>query len=137
MDPSLTSFLNPAALVGLGPFVTAGAMAMLYYYLSATGRIFSRTQHEKVLEAVDKSHDEAMAVLKESHATTLAHFTDRNAKLEGLFTDQQDVIKSQQLVNAGKHEVIAQQSRQIDQLIVVAGTVDDFLKRAPRVEVAE
>lgn len=137
MDPVLSALLSSPLLGGLGAFALAGAMAMLYYYLSATGRIFSRAQHEKVLEAVDKSHDEAMAVLRESHTAVIKHFTDRNDRLEVLFKDQQDVIRSQQLVNAGKHEVIAQQSRQIEKLIVVAETVDDFLKRAPRVEVTE
>lgn len=137
MDPVVQAFLSSPLFGGLGAFATAGAMAMIYYWLSATGRIFSRAQHERVLEAVDKSHDEAMTVLRESHVAVIKHFTDRNDRLEVLFKDQQDVIRSQQLVNASKHEVIAQQSRQLEKLMVVAETVDDLLKRAPRVEMTE
>lgn len=135
VDPFLSALLASPILAGLGIFTMAGAMMLIFYWLSATGRLFTRSQHEGEIRAITKAHDIATGVLKESHATTLKHFTDRNEKLEGLFATQQEILKSQQLVNQGKHEVIAQQSEQIDLLLEVNKTMDDFLKRTPRVEV--
>lgn len=135
MDPALGTLLSPSLLTGLGIFTMAGAMMLTFYWLSATGRLFTRSQHEGEIRAITKAHDIAMEVVQSQHATTLEHFTKRNDKLESLFETQQEVIKSQQLVNASKHEVIAQQSEQIELLLEVAATVDDFLKRTPRKEV--
>lgn len=137
MDPILSAFLSSPLLGGLGAFAMAGAMAMLFYYLSATGRLFTRTQHEGEINALKASHAESLAVIKAAHETTLEHFTQRNEKLEQLFEAQEETIKSQQLVNASKHAVIAQQSGQIEQLMEVGKTLQDFLDRAPRIEVPE
>lgn len=137
MDPVLGTLLSSPFMTGLGIFTMAGAMLITFYWLSATGRLFTKSQHEGEIAAITKAHDTAMDVVKSQHATTLEHFTKRNDKLETLFEKQQEVIKSQQLANAGKNEIIEMQTRQIDKLLVVADTVDDFLKRTPRVEVPE
>lgn len=134
MDPVLSALFSSPLLGGLGAFALAGSFVSIFYWLSVSGRIYTRSQHESIVTALTSSRDSAIKTLESQHAVVLDHFTKRNERLEGLFDAQQEVIKSQQHANDTKNDVIAQQTQQISELMVVTGTFNDFLTRVPRTE---